>query len=93
MTLSTSAGLTFSPRLLMMSSLRETKYKYPSSSMVNKLDVAQVILAALKAFKSGELKVLVVDMGRDVEQRTCPATTFKVCSKCNYTEMISCFGH
>lgn len=41
------------------------------------------LFAAKEVADQSELKVLVVDMGRDVEQRTCPATTYKVCSKCS----------
>jgi uncharacterized FAD-dependent dehydrogenase len=41
------------------------------------------LFAAMELVENSDLKTLVIDMGRDVEDRICPATAYKSCTKCS----------
>lgn len=41
------------------------------------------LFAAMELVENSGLKTLVIDMGRDVEDRVCPATAYKSCTKCS----------
>jgi len=40
------------------------------------------LFAAKELAERGRMKVLVIDMGRDVKDRACPASMYKACNKC-----------
>ncbi|MCW4038115.1 MAG: NAD(P)/FAD-dependent oxidoreductase [Candidatus Bathyarchaeota archaeon] len=41
------------------------------------------LFAAKEVVEKSRLKTLIVDMGRDVDDRVCPATAYKSCKKCS----------
>ncbi|MFX1518565.1 MAG: NAD(P)/FAD-dependent oxidoreductase [Promethearchaeota archaeon] len=50
------------------------------------------MFAALELAEKSNLKILLVDMGRDVSERKCPSTTNRVCEKCNPCSHMSGIG-
>lgn len=41
------------------------------------------LFAAKEIATNSKLNVLVIDMGKEVKERVCPASTYKACTKCN----------
>lgn len=51
------------------------------------------MFAALELAEKSNLKIILIDMGRDIDERKCPATTITgVCEKCNPCSQMSGVG-
>jgi uncharacterized FAD-dependent dehydrogenase len=50
------------------------------------------LFAAKEIANNSKLNVLVIDMGREVKDRVCPATNYKSCTKCNPCSILCGVG-
>jgi len=50
------------------------------------------LFAAKEIAEKSDLKTLIIDMGRDVNERSCPATTFMRCAKCSPCSIMCGIG-